>query len=91
MNYFCMERPSDEIASKVEEVKTGNSTVVETGHTVIMNWNAQLVPLLKQLAVAKAERPGTFDAPIVILANVDKVRSIHWFPYDPVGVVNADP
>ena len=67
-----MERPSDEIASKVEEVKTGNSTVVETGHTVIMNWNAQLVPLLKQLAVAKAERPGTFDAPIVILANVDK-------------------
>ena len=20
-----------------------------------------------------------------------KVRSIHWFPYDPVGVVNADP
>ena len=50
---------------------------------MIMNWNAQLVPLLKQLAVAKAERPGTFDAPIVILANVDKVRSIHWFPYDP--------
>jgi hypothetical protein len=20
-----------------------------------------------------------------------EVRSIHWFPYDPVGVVNADP
>ena len=20
-----------------------------------------------------------------------KVRSIHWFPYDPVSVVNADP
>ena len=51
-----------------------------------------LVPLLKQLAVAKAERHGTFDAPIVILANVDKARSSsHWFPYDPVGVVNADP
>jgi len=21
----------------------------------------------------------------------DEVRSIHWFPYDPVGVVNAVP
>ena len=23
--------------------------------------------------------------------NADQVRSIHWFPYDRVGVVNADP
>jgi hypothetical protein len=23
--------------------------------------------------------------------GVDKVRSIHWSPYDPVRVVNADP
>jgi hypothetical protein len=21
----------------------------------------------------------------------DKARSVHWFPYDRVGVVNADP
>ena len=21
----------------------------------------------------------------------DEARSIHWFPYDPVGVVNVDP
>jgi predicted sulfurtransferase len=25
------------------------------------------------------------------LAGVRKARSVHWFPYDPVGVVNADP
>jgi hypothetical protein len=23
--------------------------------------------------------------------NLDQVRSIHWLPYDRVGVVNADP
>jgi hypothetical protein len=31
------------------------------------------------------------DDPAVAAANAAKVRSIHWFPYDPVGVVNADP
>ena len=25
------------------------------------------------------------------LGNHDQARSIHWFPYDRVGVVNADP
>lgn len=63
---------SDEIASKVDEVKTGNSMVVETDHTVVVNWNSQLVPLLKQMAVAKAERAGTFDKPVVLLADMDK-------------------
>ena len=63
---------SDEIASKVDEVKTGNSKVVERDHTVVVNWNSQLVPLLKQMAVAKAERVGTFDRPVVILADLDK-------------------
>ena len=28
---------------------------------------------------------------LAVLGNVTEVRSIHWFPYDRVGVVNADP
>ena len=63
---------SDEIATKVEEVKTGNNKVIEKDHTVVLNWNSQLVPLLKQMAVAKSERAGTFDKPVVLLADVDK-------------------
>ena len=63
---------SDEITAQVEEVKTGNNKVVESDHTVIVNWNSQLVPLLKQMAVAKSERAGTFDRPVVLLADVDK-------------------
>jgi dihydroorotate dehydrogenase len=32
------------------------------------------------------------DAAVARLAsNVPQVRSIHWSPYDRVGVVNADP
>ena len=57
---------------KVEEVKTGNNKVIETDHTVVVNWNSQLVPLLKQMAVAKSERAGTFDKPVVLLADIDK-------------------
>ena len=35
---------------------------------------------------------GVFDAVLLGAANVaDQVRSIHWSPYDRVGVVNADP
>jgi len=62
---------SDEIASKVDEVKTGNSKVYEKHHTVIVNWNDQLIPLLKQIAVAKQEGIG-FRKPVVLLANKDK-------------------
>ena len=63
---------SDEIATKVEEVKTGNSRVIEAEHTVVVNWNSQLVPLLRQMAVAKSERAGSFDKPVVLLADMDK-------------------
>ena len=62
---------SDEIASKVDEVKTGNSKVFEQNHTVILNWNEQLIPLLKQVAVAKSEGIG-FERPVVLLANREK-------------------
>ena len=50
----------------------GNNKVIEKDHTVVLNWNSQLVPLLKQMAVAKSERAGTFDKPVVLLADVDK-------------------
>ncbi len=62
---------SDEIANKVDEVKTGNSKVFERNHTVILNWNDQLIPLLKQVAVAKSEGIG-FKKPVVVLADRDK-------------------
>ena len=63
---------SDEIATKVEEVKTGNNRVIEKDHTVVLNWNSNLTPLLKQMAVAKRERADAFDKPVVLLADVDK-------------------
>ena len=37
--------------------------------------------------LATSRAVGDFDSPAVIC----EVRSIHWSPYDRVGVVNADP
>jgi GDP-L-galactose phosphorylase len=30
-------------------------------------------------------------ADVLALLDAAEVRSMHWFPYDPVAVVNADP
>ena len=35
---------------------SGNHPVVATNHTLILNWNRETVPLLRQIALAKAER-----------------------------------
>jgi len=35
--------------------------------------------------------PRPTPKPIVDEATGAEVRSIHWFPYDPVRVVNVDP
>ncbi len=40
-------------------VREGNYPVQAQGHTLILNWNAQLVPLLRQMRVAREER-GAF-------------------------------
>jgi hypothetical protein len=37
-------------------VLEGNYDVVATGHTLVLNWNAQLVPLLRQLRFIQRER-----------------------------------
>jgi calcium-dependent protein kinase len=34
---------------------------------------------------------GVIDGVLAEERNLTKARSIHWSPYDPVGVVNADP
>ncbi|KAL3142871.1 hypothetical protein ABBQ38_003160 [Trebouxia sp. C0009 RCD-2024] len=49
--------------------------VIAQDHTVVLNWNPQLVPLLKQMALAKSHQINhvMYDKPIVILAERDKL------------------
>lgn len=58
------------IGSRIDELRKGRSRVVEAGHTVILGWSPQVFPILSELVVANANRPGSC---IVVLGDKDKV------------------
>jgi hypothetical protein len=39
-----------------QNVRNGNYSVVAANHTLVLNWNAQTVPLLRQIAIHRRER-----------------------------------
>lgn len=45
-----------------QNVRGGNYGVVASNHTLILNWNDQTVPLLRQIAINRRERADdTYD------------------------------
>ena len=44
------------ITSKMEEVSSGMSRVVETDHVLILGWNVSTLRLVSQIGLAKGER-----------------------------------
>ncbi len=46
----------------MQNVRSGNYGVVAANHTLILNWNDQTVPLLRQIALNRTERADdTYD------------------------------
>lgn len=43
-----------DISAAVESIQSGNYAVVESGHTVILNWNKLTIPVLRQVCWLKA-------------------------------------
>ena len=41
---------------RVQNVRSGNYSVMAANHTLILNWNDQTVPLLRQIAINRTER-----------------------------------
>ena len=60
--------------SMMERLRRGKSTVVETGHIVILGWSPKIVTLLRELAEANKNVRG---ACVVVLAERDKVDMDH--------------
>ncbi|CAM9450710.1 unnamed protein product [Chrysoparadoxa australica] len=64
---------ANEISNIVSEVQAGNFQVADSGHTVILNWNEQTIPVLRQFAIAQKEgRKGLTGKPVVVLADKPK-------------------
>ena len=48
--------------SALQNIRSGNYPVVASNHTLVLNWNKQTVPLLRQIAINKMERsPGIYQ------------------------------
>ncbi len=62
---------SSGLEAKIAELRKGRSRVLETGHTIILNWSPSIVDIISELAVANIGRKGSR---IVILAGRDKVE-----------------
>ncbi|CAM9135459.1 unnamed protein product [Discosporangium mesarthrocarpum] len=63
---------ASEISTRVDEIHKGNFHVVDSGHTLMLNWNEATVPILRQLSLAEREGRRVRDKPVVILADRDK-------------------
>lgn len=58
------------IQDKLEELRKGRSTVLESGHTLILGWSPKIFYIINELVIAnESQKRGV----IVVLSNTDKV------------------
>jgi voltage-gated potassium channel Kch len=57
--------------SKVEDLRKGNSKVLENDHTLILGWSPKVFPIVSELLVANESRK---KATIIVLADHDKIE-----------------
>ncbi|KAL1510952.1 hypothetical protein AB1Y20_005779 [Prymnesium parvum] len=62
----------DAIGTNVDSVRTSNGRVLESHHTVLVNWGAYTRPMLRQLEAARRE--GRLKGAVVLIADKDKER-----------------
>jgi voltage-gated potassium channel Kch len=59
------------IQMKMENLRKGRSRVIESGHTLILGWSAQIFTILSELMIANENQQ---NARIVVLADKDKIE-----------------
>jgi len=62
---------SSGIEGKLDELRKGRSSVIETDHTIILNWSASVFDIISELTIANQSRRRPR---IVIMADRDKVE-----------------
>ncbi len=60
----------------MQAIRKGNYPVVATNHTLILNWNSQTVPLLRQIAINKKEQAGAAYAGYALLTHTVTVAHL---------------
>jgi len=62
---------SSGLEAKMDELRKGRSRIIESDHTIILGWSAQIFPILAELAIVNE---GKHRACVAILADKDKVE-----------------
>lgn len=60
----------------MRDVKLGNYAVIANDHTLVLGWNSAAVPLLRQMAMTKAQFPKP---------NALQRCRIHWWMLTPAN------
>lgn len=55
----------------LQAIRSGNYPVMDKDHILVLNWNRQTIPLLRQLALTRSEQQGA--------AKKDSVARKHKF------------
>lgn len=59
------------VDQRIEELRKGRSTVIETDHTLILGWSPRVPAIVSELVIANESRKRTA---VVVLADVDKTE-----------------
>jgi ion channel POLLUX/CASTOR len=62
---------SNGLEARLDELRKGRSRIIESDHTIILGWSAQIFPILTELAIVN---DGKRKACIAIMADKDKVE-----------------
>jgi hypothetical protein len=61
---------ADEVKNQMKTLRSGRKPLKLAGHTLILNWNQKLIPLLRQISAAKAHgADAMWHRPVVVLAD----------------------
>lgn len=66
---------SDEIKTNIKNVRSGNYAVRQANHLLLINWNAQTLSVLRQIAIAQQTSQDSFwKQAVVVLADKPKAE-----------------
>ena len=66
----------------MQAIRSGNYPVMDKDHILVLNWNRQTIPLLRQLALTRSEQQGA--------AARDSVAKKHKLSWQSKGMFLAD-
>ncbi|MFF3208557.1 NAD-binding lipoprotein [Streptomyces sp. NPDC002962] len=62
------------LTDRLTELRRGRSTVVETGHSVVLGWSEQVFTVVGELVAARADQRDQRWSAVVVLADRDKTE-----------------